>query len=240
MSARRLAWLFSISLAAMLALLWPLRLALDAVAFDTYRVSAKDVTGSIWNGRLRDATVGGTPLGDLSVRLQPFSLLIGARRLQLASATLSVTVVSGRVQGIEHASGELTFERIESLPGLGLSLLLEEASLTFADGRCRSAGGMVDAAMHLAAAGNAAAPIRLAGRPACEGRTGVVQLTPVAGGAPGAPRVEATLQIEADGNYRLQSLVQAGDDATRALLLVAGFQESPSGMSRIDRGNLPN
>ncbi|MHB8911105.1 MAG: type II secretion system protein N [Lysobacter sp.] len=238
MSKRRLAWVFAISLPAMLALLWPLRLVLDASGFDAYRLSAKDVTGSIWNGRLRDAAVRGLPQGDLSVRLRPFSLLTGARRLHLANGTLSGTITTGRVQGVEHASGELTLERIESLPGLGLSLLLEDASLTFADGRCRDAGGVIDVAVHLATADDATAPIRLAGRPVCEERTGIVQLAPIAGGAPGVPRVEATLRIEANGDYQLQSLVQAGDDTTRALLLLAGFQESPSGMSRIDRGAL--
>lgn len=239
MSGRRLAWLWLLALVPMLALTWPLRLALDASDLSTLDVSAREATGSIWSGTLRATAVGDTQVGDVSLRLAPLPLLTGVSRLHFAGDGLSGNLLQGRVQGLQGVEGEVVLDPVASMPGLGLLLRFQQADLTFAHGRCRRAGGALTLELRLPGVDDASpGPITLTGPVTCADRTGTVVLTRTDGGAPGTSRVQATLQIEADGAYRLQSLVPAADDPTRLLLQAAGFQDSPNGFSRVDSGAL--
>lgn len=238
MSGRRLGGIFAIAVLAMLALLWPLRLVLGAVDLQAQRLSAAEVTGTLWSGTLRDANWRGTSLGDVAVQLRPLSSVTGVHRVRLHSDSASVIVLRGRTRGVEALHGELPAMRITSMPGLELQLSFADATLTFAGGRCQEAAGEMQAEVHLLGAADKLAPIVLQGDLACENLTGVVALVATANRAPGTPDIEATLQIEADGSYRLQSQVQATDDATRLMLQAAGFQDSPAGLSRVDSGSL--
>lgn len=239
MSARRLVGLFVIALLAMLALLWPLRLALGAFDLQAQRLAAIEARGSVWNGTLRDTRWRGTVLGDVAVALRPLSSLVGTHRVALQSDSAAAVLARGGVQGIEHLHGEFASVRIASMPGIDVHLRFDDATLTFADGRCREATGSMQAEVRLSGIADAlAAPVLLAGDIACENRTGTVTLSTTVDRAPGTPDIDATLEIDADGSYRLRSQVQADDDVTRLLLQANGFQDGPVGFSRVDSGTL--
>lgn len=49
--------------------------------------------------------------------------------------------------------------------------------------------------------------------------------------------LEASVTLDADGGYTVQTVTRSEDAAIRAVLLGAGFQAAPGGLSRIDRGH---
>ncbi len=232
MSRRRLALLFVAALMLMLLVLLPLRLALGAADLAALGLTARDVAGPVWSGRLRAATLQGHPLGDVGVALRAWPLLLGVRQVRLSAPDLSVEVLSGRQVGIEDASGQIAIDRIDSLPGLDLKLRLADVDLRFADGQCVQANGTVRAEVRF----DGAAPVQLEGPVRCNGESGELALTATAG--PGLNRAQATLSVAADGRYQLVSQVDPTDDATSAALQLAGFQQTPAGLSRIDSGHL--
>lgn len=232
MSGRQFALTFVAMLAVMLALLLPLRLALGTADLAALGVSARDVTGPVWSGHLRTAEWRGRPLGDTAVALRPWPLLLGVRQMQLTTPGLSVEIVDGRQVGIGDANGRIALDRIDTLPGLGLQLRLIDVDLRFANGQCVLAGGTVEVAVSM----SGRAPIQLKGPVRCAGDHGVLALTAAA--SPEAGQIEATLSIAADGRYRLSSRVDPADDAASAALQLAGFQQTPSGLSRLDSGHL--
>lgn len=269
--ARRLAiWL--LCLVPMLGLTLPLRWVVAPPQLARLHVSAQEISGSIWSGTLRGAHLRGQPLGDVGIALAPLSLLTGVARLRVsaggsaadeamasgsdgdididagADTEFSGDLLRGRVAGVEGASGRMSLSNLATLPGLSLRIRLDEATLTFADGRCRSAGGRVAVelawprtpATPAATAAADAAPLVLTGEVACQERSGVVRMAGAsdAGAGAGAVRLTALVEIEADGRYRVQSLATTGDDRARLLLQAAGFQDSSGGLSRVDGGAL--
>jgi hypothetical protein len=116
--------------------------------------------------------------------------------------------------------------------GLALRASLEEARMLFDGTGCREAGGRVR--IEVALPGDTPPPLVLAGTLACEGRSGTLVLAPE--DPTGPLQVEATLSIEADGGYRLQSLARSDDPAVRAALMVHGFQEAAGSLSRVLEG----
>lgn len=230
MSGRRLAWWFAGGFALALLLFLPLQLVLPRLS-PPPGLSATAISGSLWRGRLRSAEWNGVALGDLRLGLSPLSLFTGRRELWLRSAHARLSLSSGRLRGIDDAEGVL---QLPPLAGLALRASLEDAGMLFDAEGCRSAGGRVR--LELGLPGNALAPVILSGTPACEGRSGRLVLLPEQPGGPLLP--EATLTVEADGGYRLQSLVRSDDPAIRLALLAAGFQDAPGGLGRVDSGRL--
>lgn len=237
MSRRGLALCFAAALALAALLLLPLRLALGWLDPDARHLVAAEVTGTVWRGSLRKAYWRGQPLGHVALGLQPLSLVSGVRRVRLTSETLSIDLLQGRVRGLEDGDGELVLERLDGLPGLSLRISLQDAAMTFNGARCSRAGGVVRAELRLP---TPLPELPLTGQPSCQQHAGAGRLILVPDGTVAAVPVtiEATLEIEADGRYRLQSLARTEDPATRLALQVAGFQDSPSGLSRIDSGSL--
>lgn len=232
MSGRRLALAFVAMLVVMLALLLPLRLALGAADLTALGVSARDVTGPVWSGHLHMTEWRGRALGDTAVALRPWPLLLGVRQVQLTTPGLSAEIVDGRQVGIGDASGRIALDRIDTLPGLGLQLHLIDVDLRFANGQCVVAGGTVEVAVSV----SGRAPIQLKGPVRCDGDHGVLALT--AATSPETGQFEATLNVAADGRYQLRSRVDPADDAASAALQLAGFQQTPAGLSRLDSGHL--
>jgi len=232
MSRRALAALFIGALLPLLVATLPLRLAVAGDALAGLGVNAIEATGSIWSGRLRAATWRGHPQGDVAVSLRPLSLLAGVRRLRLSTPALSLDLLRGRRSGFEHASGRLELPLGAPLAGT-LALSLDDARLVFGDGICRQAGGRIEAEF---TAEGLPGPLRLAGSPACDDGRGRILLSTQPG--PGALPVEAGITIDAQGRYQVRSLVRTTDDAFAQALGNAGFQPTPEGMARVQRGRL--
>lgn len=232
MSRRALALWFLLALALMLVATLPLRLVLAAgsgIDPGAPDLSADGASGSIWSGRLHSVEWRGRALGDAALALDPLSLLVGVQRLELATPGFSADLLRGRRSGIDNINGRLQLDIDRPLPGLVAHLSFDNASLLFSGGRCRQAGGAVEAELVVPGLGE---PIRLQGPVRCDGDTGSIALA----SAPDAPRVEANLDIDSDGRYRLQSRVQPSGPLTGPALQAAGFRQTPAGLVRKDSG----
>lgn len=229
MSGRRLGWWFAGGFALALVALLPLQLLLPKLS--PPGLSATAISGSLWRGELRSAEWNGARLGDIRMGMSPLPLLAGRREFWLRSAQAGLTLSSGRLRGIDDADGVLPLPPVQ---GLAMRASFEDARLLFDAGGCHGAGGRVRIEVSLP--DDPLPPFILAGSPACEGRGARLVLLPEQPGGPLLP--EATLTVEADGGYRLQSLVRSDDPAVRLALLAAGFQDAPGGLSRVDSGRL--
>ncbi|MEN1970776.1 type II secretion system protein N [Luteimonas sp. MJ204] len=235
MSGRRLAAWFAGAFAAALLLAVPLQLLLPRLPLPP-GLTAVDAGGSLWRGELRELRWNGAALGDVRTRLSPLPLLTGRQRLWLHAPEARLALNGGRLRGIDGGSGLLP---LPAPQGLGLRASLEDVRLLFDGEACREAGGRVRIEATLpgtGSGGQAHPPMLLSGSPACEGRTGSLTLLPEATGGP--LHLEATLAIEADGRYTLQTLARSDEPALRLALQAAGFQEAPGGLSRVDTGQL--
>lgn len=193
---------------------------------------AREASGSLWHGRLRGAGWRGVALGDLGLRLQPLPLLAGTRALQLRSESLSARLLQGRRNGVDGADGRLALGTADMSAGLQAEAEFSGFALVFEGDRCAQAAGRLQ--VRLSPAGGDRELILLSGTPACADRIGVIELRSQAGGS----RVEASMQIDADGRYRLQSLVRDADPVIARALREGGFQQSPGGYSRSIDGTL--
>jgi general secretion pathway protein N len=234
MTRRRLLACFGMTLALAALLLMPLSLAIRALGLDASGLAAIEAAGTVWHGTLRKASWRGQPLGDLSLALQPGPLLTGVRRIRLSGDGFSAAVLTGRIDGVADARGELMLQDI-GVPGATARISLHQATMRFADDRCLSAEGTVRVLLVLPAL---RAGIQLAGPLACVGDLGrlVLATDPTAGAAP--VTVETIVEVSHDGRYRLQSLARSDDPGVRLALQLAGFQHGPAGQSRVDSGRL--
>lgn len=159
-----------------LALL-PLRLVMPA------GLSASSAEGSIWKGRLTDASWRGIRLGTLDVRLQPLPLLLASARLRIDGPDLSGTLILG--QGVEALTGR------RPLTGLPItSLEARDLNLRFGNGQCQSASGTVIATLP-------GSPAPVSATPRCTGATASLTLASPDGLA------SLTLALGADGQLRI-------------------------------------
>lgn len=146
----RRAFLLAALLAALLGLIvfFPLRLAIDLTTGEDSAISAQQVGGTVWDGRIGELGLKGQPLGtfDVSARLLP--LLLGhieldATRLDTGDGPLSARLVTGGGrEGIIAANGRLAIRDLVSpLPLEALDLT--GVTILFDDGRCSKAQGAV-------------------------------------------------------------------------------------------------
>lgn len=209
---------------ALVALL-PLRLAVSWMALEERGLSARAASGSLWFGMLQEARLGPVPLGDVSARLNLLPLFLGKARLALASEDPD-NGISGAI--VATRSG-FAFDSIDGrLGGLVLPHVpvgrveLDDFSAGFANGQCVMAGGRlrVFAGGDLAALGLANG---LSGVPRCDGEA---LLLPLAGRS-GLERID--IRLFADGRYRAELRVAAGDPAMGQRLAAAGLQPVAGG-----------
>ncbi|MDB5684067.1 MAG: type secretion system protein [Sphingomonas bacterium] len=211
---------------ALVALL-PLRLALGWLALDGSGLAAREVSGSIWMGALREAHAAGAPLGDLRARLDPLPLLTGRARVdldRLAQSDVAVPLegavsVTRHSLGIDDATASLPLgELFAPLPISALDLA--DVTVRFRDGLCERADGLVKARLSGEIAG-LSLPAGFSGTARCD--AGAVLLPLVSQG--GSEML--SLWIERGGRYRAELAMRPGDEAGRTRLLASGF--TPAG-----------
>lgn len=224
-------WLFLLVLALALTVLVPLQWLLGGLDLPRLGLSAREATGTLWQGGLRGAAWHGQALGDLQVRLQPLPLLGGTRALHISGERVALRLLQGRRNGVDDVNG-MFVGNIASLPGIDIELRAAGVAVVFADGRCQQADGQMQASLSLT--GQDTPMAMLTGTPQCADRTAVLVLRQDSGSA----RIEATVRIEADGRYRLQNVVRDADPALSVLLQQAGFTEGPAGLSQTHDGQL--
>lgn len=228
MNRLALAAVFAVVFAVALAAFMPLGTALALTQAGAAGLRAGAVSGSIWNGRLDDMRLGGIRFGTVAARLDPVSLLSGARRLHLESREASATLVEGRLRGFDGADAVIDIALL-GLPVEGV-VRLQGASVLFENGKCSSAKGRVIADIaHGAWKGPA-----LQGEWVCDGAAAVARLS----GRDAGAEANLTLSVDANARYRLQTRVSGSDAALRLALGLAGFVEGEGGMLRSDSGRL--
>ncbi|MBB6503978.1 general secretion pathway protein N [Sphingomonas endophytica] len=206
--------------AAMLAFL-PLRLALGWSGLDGQGFAAREVTGSLWSGRLVEARFGDIALGDLDAGLSPFALLIGRARIALASESndpaqrLAGVVEIGRNRAaVLDASGPLSpGNAFAPLPVSALNL--DGVTVRFVDGACQAAEGRVRASLAGAFLGQPL-PGALSGSARCD--AGALLLPLASGAGEGV-----NLRLWPDGRYRADLTLVPTDPVIAARLDGAGF-----------------
>ena len=186
---------------------FPMRLALGAIGLGDSGVSAREVRGSVWFGRLTEARAGTIPLGDVSASLSPVQLLVGRARVDLdgkgPDGVRGAVGVSRNSFGIDDVTAKL--QAGSSFAPLPLSTIdLTDLSVRFADGQCQRASGRVRANLEGALAG-----VRLGGgltgNARCDGGALLLPLV----GESGMEQV--MLRIRQGGRFTADIAVRQGD-----------------------------
>ena len=219
---------FAFSLIALI----PLRVAVGW--FGVEGLAAREATGSIWLGMLKEAQLGPVPLGDVRARLEFWPLLIGQARLSLRHDEVDgrfegAVSVSRHSFGIEGMTGRF---RTGSLfaPVPVSALELDDVSAHFDNGQCESAEGRV-VATAAGDLGGLPLPTVLAGNARCAEGALLLPLSGQAGIG------QLNLSLRADGSYRMDLVVRQADPALGPRLAAAGFRPSPEGYSRRIEGH---
>ena len=230
MSRLLLLGLFVAVLAVTLAASFPLALALRWSGMDAAGLSARAVSGSIWNGRLHDVRLRGLALGDVAARVDPFAFAAGTLRLALSSERGSVTLLQGNRRGIENADLTLTLQQAGIALPVDGAVRLQHVTMLFAEDGCASAGGRVSLDLFQRHWGG---PV-LTGTVACMGAAAVAALT----GGGDAMRVRMIFAFDEHKHYRVESQVASSAPMLRAALSIAGFRENGAHLLRVDEGVL--
>lgn len=220
MSNGRLALVFGVLTLLFLAALLPLRLVLSGNG-----ITARQATGTLWDGELRAAALRGVALGDVSLGLSPLPLLVGQRRIDFATSGLSgrVTTGGGRIAA-EGVSGVALPGQLGGLPVARINFA--DFAAVFQDDRCITASGSLtlDPGGPLAALGG------FSGSPRCDGDRLLLPLQGQGG--------RLDLHLAADGGYSASLALEAVEPAARTGLLASGFQPTPTGLVLMLAGTL--
>jgi general secretion pathway protein N len=190
--------LFALLFAVALLLFLPLRLVVGGSG-----LAAREASGSVWSGSLKEARIGPAVLGDLNARVAPLPLLTGRMRIDLfrpsaAPDRLSgALVVSRNRRAVEGATGLVPIQALSGPLPL-TSIELTDVTVRFSDGICDRAEGMVRANLAAGPAGTNL-PASLGGTVRCDRGAALVPF--VAGGTGG--RIE--LRIFGDGRFEIGS-----------------------------------
>ncbi len=231
-SRRAILAVLAIAVTALIAF-FPMRLALGLSGLDERGFSAREVAGTIWQGRLIGARAGALPLGDLDAGLRFMPLLSGAAELQLSRPADGAT--AGFTALISSQSGALSVREANGSVPLGSSLApLPAASVSFtdfsarfADGRCSTAKGEVRLALSSL---GPMLPLQgaMAGKARCSGDALLVPMT----GPTGMEKLN--LRIEADGQWHSELILAGLPVEVTTVLFNAGFGAAPGGAVRIE------
>ena len=221
--------LFGAFLAVALLVVVPLRAVLGWTGLGEQGLTAREVRGSLWGGRLVEARFGDVALGDLGARLAFWPLLLGRARLELDGADggegerslHGAVTVSRHGLGVDDMSANLlTGQLFAPLPVTALDVA--GATVHFRDGVCETAEGRVRATL-AGEAGGVPLPASLSGPARCEAGALVLQLASQAG------TEAATLRVGGDGRYRAEFALRNPDPATVRRLELAGFVGGTNG-----------
>ncbi|VXC50767.1 type II secretion system protein N [Sphingomonas sp. 8AM] len=220
LTTRRRTLFLALFAAAMLVFL-PLRLALGWSGLDAQGFAAREVTGSLWSGRLVEARFGDIALGDLDAGLSPFALVIGRARIALSSEAadpaqrLAGVVEIGRNRAaVIGVSGPLSpGNAFAPLPVSALTL--DAVTVRFVDGACQAGEGRVRATLAGAFLGQSL-PGALSGSARCDSGALLLPLTSGAGEG-------VDLRLWPDGRYRANLTLIPTDPTMAVRLDGAGF-----------------
>ncbi len=210
---------------AMLIAIFPLRAALSMAG--DLPLTARAIQGSIWSGRLVDATLDGISIGSFNTRFQFAQLFKGRLAIGLTSLNgerANAVVYSGlNGEGIEGLEAGL------STPGafdpLPLdSLELRNVALRSQDGNCVEASGQVKVNL-VPKLGSVSLGQTMLGTLRCDDTAIALMLSSQSGFE------KLSLRFMPDGQYSSRLIIKPQQEADRLALLAASFKESQAGLS---------
>lgn len=231
MSRRLIFWFAGILALGLLALI-PLRMALGR--FVEQGFTARQVAGTIWNGRIGELNFKSRRLGTFEVALEPLALLTGAvklgfHRLDDPQGIFDGALVSGADRGFHETTGRIAIGGLSGTLPLD-SIELDDVSVLFKGQICSKAAGQVTVLMATPLPGVDGAVLR--GSPRCENkRVRFVLSTPSNAG-----RLE--FYVRSSGDYRAWFRVRGAQPDQAANLMAAGFSQSQEGLMMSIDGKL--
>lgn len=208
-------WIFPAALLLAIVLLLPLRVAL---ALTGDMIAARSVEGTVWDGRLLGASLGGQPVGDLDAGMSPLPLLLGKARVKVDGALVHGAVIgSFGGQGGDIVVLNLPLSR--TFGPVTLSALdVADAHVRFRGGDCAEADGRVGLQLR-----SFLGEQHLSGTLRCSGPVLAVDLLSQ------SAMERLSLRFPDAGRYEATLIVRASDTGQAAGLAAAGFRETPVG-----------
>lgn len=199
----------------------PMRVALGLVGLERLGVSAREVRGTVWSGRIDQLMLGDMPLGTVNAGLSPVALLMGRARLDIDRSkgladdlSGAITVGPGRI-GIDDVTGMVPLGRSFAPLPIG-SLAMEDVSGYFSGDRCAHAEGRVRARVAGQVPGLNLSQ-GLSGVVTCDGDALLVPLVSQSG------LEKVDVRIWRSGRYVAQMRVETADPALSGTLGTLGF-----------------
>lgn len=241
MTALRRAGLFAAAFLLLLIAFAPLRWAMGRLGLEREGLAAAQVRGTIWAGRLTQASYRGLQLGDADVGLQLLPLLLGRTRLTVETGAggpapgRAVLIRGGGLRGVENATLIVPVQLLQTPLPLQGELRLSDATVLFRNGACHEAQGRVatDLLQRSAAFLQWQGP-ELSGELACRGSAIVAPLS----GARDGTEISVTFRLDPNRAYRVDTRVLTSDLTLGAALALAGFDRRADGFVRVDQGRL--
>ncbi|KQN00686.1 type II secretion system protein N [Sphingobium sp. Leaf26] len=219
--SRRMRIVLILALLLGLLLFLPMRVTLGLAGLERLGVAARDVRGSVWNGRIDQLMLGDMPLGSVRAGLSPVSLLMGRARFDIArrkgladDVSGALTVGFGRI-GVDDVTGSVPLGRTFAPLPVG-SLMLDDVSAYYSGDRCGHAEGRVRARMAGQIPGLNLSQ-GLSGVVACDGDALLLPLVSQSG------MEKISLRIWRSGRYTAEMRVETADPALATTLGQAGF-----------------
>ena len=183
-------------------------------------------SGTVWNGALHDARIGGRHFGDLHLTLNPLHLVLARMRLGFSfdgvhgSGSGALEFGIGSYRALKDATMEVTVENFALGMVLAGKVSLDAVTLVVEGGNCRRAGGglSTDIPARNAAVLGWQGPV-IAG--AIECRDGALHL-PLSG-ARGTETVNVETLLFADRRYEARVVVTTEDQRLAQVLSAVGF-----------------
>lgn len=222
--SRRMRIALILIFAAGLLLFLPMRMALGMAGLERFGLSARDVRGVLWSGRIDRLMLGETSLGSVHAGLSPASLLMGRARFDLWRRTGAADDISGAITagfgriGVDDLTGPVPLGR--SFAPLPLSSFsMNDVTATFTGTLCGHAEGRVRARMAGQWPGLNLAQ-GLSGEVRCDGEALLLPLVSQSG------MEKIDLRIWRSGRYVAEMRVETADPTLAAALASAGFAEA--------------
>lgn len=199
----------------------PMRVALGWAGLDSQGFAAREVTGSVWHGRLVEARFGDLALGDLDAGVSPFALLIGRARIALEGQAADAAQRLSGVVELSRGRAAVIDARGPMAPGAAFAPLpvtaldLDDVTVRFVDGACQAADGRVRATLAGTYLGQTL-PGAVSGAARCDGGALLLPLTSGAGEG-------VALRMWPDGRYRGELTVVPTDPLVAGRLEASGF-----------------
>ncbi len=195
----------------------PLSVALDLTVPPKAQVSAREVTGTVWDGKLAEAHILGLDMGDTSIAANLPALWVGTMRFGFRGSTLSGVAFGSTGQaGVVHLTGlQSIANRFAPLPLA--SIAFDDVSMTFLSHRCAEAQGLVRATL-AGDVGGIALPGGLSGVVRCDGDALLLPLV----GQSAMERID--LRVMDAGQWRADVQVTTSDAGISTKLRQSGFR----------------